>query len=720
MEYKYKKFKEKKINPLLLLKYWIIRNIKKAKNVFSNKKKPMASETPYTKTVNHFNNTSEFRYLAEYFEKNKAYTLIPSGTAQYKEFWEECREKCLNGMTNSSDIYINGYHFFYLNFVQIMARNPLTNKKEKMFPSFVDLDWEYFQLVQYARENEKSVVTVKGRRQGYSYKAANVCIYEFTFFPQSSCLIGAYFSKFSENTMNMVIDNSNFLNKNTEFKKQRNPDTRDEIRARYQAEVGGTKVWKGTNSSVEQVTFKSNEFAAVGKSATWLVLDEAGVFPNIIQTYNMSEPLIKDGAYYTGSCLMFGSAGSMENGSQYFEEIFTSPSKYNMLEFDEPTNSDKKIGLFSSAARGRWGKCRDPKSVYYGVEMVDKDGNSNIEAATEDILWERENKKRSSDHKAFHDFITQFPLNYREAFLRSKGSIFPTQYCNERLAELETNNTEINAIWKTKLIQTSDGVIEFSLDYIHEPIREFPIKDNKNMPGCIEIFEMPYQDTPNFGVYIAGIDPYDDDESQTNSLGSVLIMNTLTNRIVAEYTGRPQTAKDYYENVRRLLIYYNAVANYENNKKGLFAYFENKNCLHLLCNTPRILKDQQLLKMVYSSGNNMKGTTATEQVNKYARELVKTWMYEAAYSAEDGVTNTHTIKSIALLKELIFWNSDGNFDRVSALMMLMILKEDRFKLVASEEEDRLNNMANHPFFTKHYGQQNNIMANIIQQRLADN
>jgi hypothetical protein len=116
----------------------------------------------------------------------------------------------------------------------------------------------------------------------------------------------------------------------------------------------------------------------------------------------------------------------------------------------------------------------------------------------------------------------------------------------------------------------------------------------------------------------------------------------------------------------------------------------------------------------------MKGTTATEQVNKYARELVKTWMYEAAYSAEDGVTNTHTIKSIALLKELIFWNSDGNFDRVSALMMLMILKEDRFKLVASEEEDRLNNMANHPFFTKHYGQQNNIMANIIQQRLADN
>jgi hypothetical protein len=681
----------------------------------------MSSKTPYTIHIDKFTKTSEFRYLAEYFDKNKVYTLIPKGTAQYKEFWDSCRDKCLNGMYNSDGIYINGFHFFYLNFVKIMGYDEETGKKKKVFPSFVDIDWEYLQLVEYAKKNQKSIVTVKGRRQGYSYKAADIATYEYTFFEDSSSLIGAFLSDFSDNTMGMVIDNCNFLNKNTEFKKQRNPDTRDYIMARYQAEVGGTKIWKGSHSSVKAITFKSNEFAAVGKSATWVILDEAGVFPNIKQSYGMTEPLIKDGARYTGSCLMFGSAGSMEKGSQHFEEIFTHPDIYNMLEFDEPVNPDKKIGFFSSASRGRWGTCRDPKSIYYKVEMVDKDGNSNIEAATDDIMWERENKKRSSDHKAYHDFITQYPLTYREAFLRSKGSIFPTQYCNERLAELETNNSEINAIWKTKLVQSSDGNIEFSIDYVHEPIREFPLGSNKNAYGCIEIFEQPYQDAPSFGVYIAGIDPYDDDESQTNSLGSVLVMNTLTNRIVAEYTGRPQTAKDYYENVRRLLIYYNAVANYENNKKGLFAYFENKNCLHLLCDTPRILKDQQLLKMVYSSGNNMKGTTATEQVNKYARELVKTWMYEAAYSAEDGVTNTHTIKSIALLKELIFWNSDGNFDRVSALMMLMILKEDRFKLVASEEEDRINDLGNHSFFNRHYGKQNNnIMANIIQQRLADN
>jgi hypothetical protein len=649
----------------------------------------MENNNPYIPYIETFTNSHEFSYLAKYFYKHKCYTMFPAGTLQYKQFWDDVTDKCINGFTNSSGISITGQYFFYLNFVQIASTDDEDNRKKNLFPKFVDLDYEYFWMTHFCKKNQLSLCAVKGRRQGWSYKAAAICTHEYTFYRESSCVIGAYLSDFSQLTMNMVLSNCNFLNRYTEFKKQRNPDTKEIIMSRYQVDVGGTKIWKGYHSKIETITYRNNEFAAVGKSSTWLILDESGVFSNIIEAYGMSEPLIKDGNIYTGVCLMFGSAGNMEAGSQYFKDIFTAPNKYNMLEFENPKAPGNKIGFFSTAAKGRWGVCRDPKSQWYKKPMVDKDGNSNIEAAKEDILWEREKKKKGGDIKAYHNFVTQYPIDWEEAFLITTRSPFPLHLIQERLAELETKQSITDAIWNADLVIQNDN-IEFKLSK-KEPITVFPIRDKTsvNLDGCIEIYEQPYDDKPAYGIYIAGIDPYDDDQADnSDSLGSCIIMNTLTNRIVAQYTARPQTAKEYYENVRRLLIYYNAIANYENNKKGLFGYFENKNCLYLLADTPKILKDSQLLKTDYTTGNNAKGTPATKEVNKYGRELYKSYLYEQAFNKEDGITNTHTIVSKTILKETELWNIDGNFDRVSAMMMLMILKEDRFKLVVSKEEER--------------------------------
>jgi len=661
-------------------------------------KKP---ENPYIEFPDRFTNTKEFSYLAIFYEKNKCYTLIPKGTLQYKQFWEDCRDKCINGMTNSDGIYVTGQYFFYLNFVQILGRDEATGKKRKIFPRFVDLDWEYFMLMKILPNQQKSFEAVKGRRQGWSYKAAGVCSHEFSFFSDSSCIISAYLSSFSQETMNMTIDNLNFLNANTEFKKQRNPDTKEFIQAKYQAEIGGTKVWKGTYSKVQSITFKNNDFAAVGKSANWLVIDEAGVFPNIQESYNVSEPLIKDGGYYTGVALVFGSAGNMEQGSQYFYEMFINPANYNMLEFPDPDNPDKKIGFFSSAAKGRWGICMNPKSPWYQKPMVDDEGNSNIQAATDDLMFEREKKKKGNDSKALHDFITQFPLTYKEAFLRTSYSPYPTYQLNDRLVELETTKSITDAYWVGRIKQR-DNVITFE-NTNDRPIDDFPYRDNKNLHGAIQIFEQPFEDNPPFGIYIAACDPYDDDSSTTNSLGSTLILNTLTDRIVAEYTGRPDTAKEFYENTRKLLLYYNAVCNYENNKKGMFSYFDSKNCSYLLADTPKHLKDAEVIKTVYTSGNNSKGTPATVQVNAFARSLTNSWLRSQAFNKEEGVINASILPSIPLLKELTMWNPDGNFDRHAALGMLMILREDRIKIIEGAQQTTKHvNIAQDDWFKRNY------------------
>ena len=147
------------------------------------------------------------------------------------------------------------------------------------------------------------------------------------------------------------------------------------------------------------------------------------------------------------------------------------------------------------------------------------------------------------------------------------------------------------------LILTQNGV-EWKPNADLCPIRKFPVGTEKP-EGAIEIFEMPkYNADGKIDPmrYIAGIDPVDDDQAGTTSLTSILILDLYTDRIVAEFTGRPKFANDFYEICRRLLIFYNAKANYENNKKGIFNYFDQKRCLNLLCETPQILRDMDYVK----------------------------------------------------------------------------------------------------------------------------
>jgi len=534
----------------------------------------MLNDNPYITCVDFFKNTKEFSYLAEQYNRTGMYTSAIPGTIEYLDFWQEVRDICVEGFTNSCGQTITGQHFFYLNFCPILGLNEKTGKKSKIFPRFIDLDYEFFQMVEYCRINQKSLVAVKGRRQGWSYKAAAICTHEFYFYPDSKAVIGAFFSSFSQNTMNMVVDNSNFINTNTEFRKQRNPDLKDFIKARYQATVNGVKVWKGFNSEVRSISFKDNPTAAVGLSASWLILDEAGVFNNITDTYGYTEPLIKDGSTYTGVALVFGSSGDMDSGSKYFYEMFTNPEKYNMLAFEDPFNPNSKIGFFSSATKGRLGKCLNPNSKWYKQPMTDEDGNSNYEAAQDDIEFNRISKRNGLDPKAIHNETTQFPLNWKEAFLRNKGNVFGSPEMLEWLGHLENTPSLRGQAQKGELF-FDEGNIKWrpndDLIYITDfPLRKDPKSgESFSTDSCAVIWEHPEKqdngEIPSY-LYIAGCDPYDQDKSESGSLGSFFVYKRFYRAdrthdiIVAEYTSRPDTAEQFYENCRKLCMYYNAKA----------------------------------------------------------------------------------------------------------------------------------------------------------------
>lgn len=183
-------------------------------------------------------------------------------------------------------------------------------------------------------------------------------------------------------------------------------------------------------------------------------------------------------------------------------------------------------------------------------------------------------------------------------------------------------------------------------------------------------------------------DTYDDDKVvDTISLGSIFIMDSWTRRIVAEYTGRRLT-KDFYEITRRLTMYYNAVNNYEQNKKGLFSYYEKVKSLYLLAETPKSLKDEAGTSII-RTGNRKYGTTTTTAVINYGINLILNWLLEEAYGEEANISNVFKIKSKGLLEELIKYNpKHGNYDRIFALIMLLILVEDRHRII----DEQINNM----------------------------
>lgn len=662
----------------------------------------MGSHTQYVPEVERFTKTSEFREQAIYFLENKFYTPLIKGTPEYVAFWKEEDRKCREGMTNSVGITITGVHYFYLNYLQILMKDKATGRKTYGFPRFLDIDYDYFHLVEAARRLKKGLIFSKPRRTGFSYKNAALVTHEYNFYRDSICVIGAFNDRLSTTTMNMVLGNMNFLNANTEWRKQRNPDTKDFVKARFETSVDGVKVWKGYMSEVTKLTFKDNPFASVGKSTSIFIFEEAGTFVNLKDSYGMTEPCWKDGDDMIGIPIIFGTGGDMEGGTQHFADMFYNPGTYNLLEFDnvwEQGREGTKCGWFIPATRGRLG---GDFNQDISKAMVDDDGNSNEEVAYDSIMRLRDTKRKGGDPKATQDVITQFPLTPSESFLRSSGAIFSSIEMHEWLSKLETIPSLREDKKKGELYFDESNKIKFKLNPDLVDITKYPLQRDDDKKGCVVLWEEPSNDPP-FGLYIGGCDPYDQDKAEsTESLGSFFIYKRFIsngqtyNQIVAEFTGRPNRADEFYETCRKMCIYYNAKCLYENQLKGLKIYFEQKNSLHYLSEQPGIIKD--IVKN--SQVSRGYGIHMSEGIKDQCEIYLRDWLYEERDDLQGNkILNLHTIKSIPLLKELIAYDREANTDRVIAFMLCILQSKEMHRMHLQETKPQtLIDMD--PFFSR--------------------
>lgn len=685
------------------------------------------TDQPYLK----FLNTRVFQEEGRKFLRYGYYTNAPYGSKDYNDYWDEQEKRVIEGYSVGG-VRVTGRHYFYLNFCLIKARpiDPITgaekqgeNRKIITLPRFLDHNFYWFHEFEkctaegpYRNHPKKGMIVAKSRRKGFTYQVTGgVYGYNFNFIPASTNILAAYEKGHYKVTLDGIHFTINHVNKNTDWgKKQGKLSKRDHFRASFVMKnpYTGIEVEDGYMSEIQAVSFKDNPFKSIGESTDLMGFEEAGKFEHLLTAYTISEPTFRDGDIMTGIPLIWGTGGDMERGTKDFAEMFYDPEPYGLMGYEN---------IYDENATGDCGWFIDDMWYYPGtitkvymsngkekkenLPFVDEHGNSHRVLAEESLNSKREQRRRGS-RAAYNKFITQQPKTPAEAFLRVQGTMFDTIRASARLSLIETNRTTyLNSIWKANLIaDPSSGKIKFEYNDGGIPVYEFPIKSN-NQKGCIEIYEMPVTDDFGevpYGRYIAGIDPYDDDQSTTNSVGSIIVLDILTDRIVCHYKGRPETADAFYETTRRILKFYNAVANYERNKKGLYGYYYNKNCLHLLVDEPEILKDKGISK-ANTLGNNSKGTMTSEPVRYYGLSRALQWMNTPAYGEEEDseVINLDKIRSVPLLKEIIAWNPQDNFDDISALGMLMILREDRLNYKSRINKSKIKTVVNDDFFSRH-------------------
>lgn len=708
--------------------------------------------------------SSVFRQEAIKFMATGSYTNEPKDTPMWVEYWETQLDRCENGYEVGGH-KITGHHYSYLNFSQIEIVESDENdvdstvaKKVTKCPDFWDGDYDYYWSIEIAKNGlfskealatsklEKQVyrelpekerkefklkvldrlklrvkphldfldgghhmIVGKSRRKGYSYKNADICKNIYNTIRKSLTVIGAFDKKYlyPKGTMGMASSYLSFLNKHTAFGKAREKvDKQEHKRASFEETINGVIIETGYMSEIMAVTFKDNPEAARGKDAKIVLFEEAGVFPNLKDSFNATAPGLTAGKYITGQILIFGTGGDMESGTVDFADMFYNPEQYNLMPF---------VNIWDENAENSY--CGFFHPVYLNMEgYYDKQGNSDIEGAKKHELAVRDKIiKSSTSSNAIQSRVQEWPMCPSEAFLTVSTNDFPILELKQQFNKVKRENLNLVLGQPCYLIRKGkteysgvtvgpDGILSTEnaiyksgievkpdLDNEIEPIWNYKVK-TKDLKGGIVIYEYPIVNPPK-GLYKIGFDPYR--QVSGTSLAAIYVYKTVKrgdytrNCIVAQYIGRPYSPDEVNRIAEMLAELYNAEIMHENEVTHVKGYFEKKKKLHLLAAQPDAVISAAIKE---SKVARVYGIHMIDKLKDAGEKYIKEWLLTIRDYDSDGnaILNLHTIYDPGLLEELILYNRKGNFDRVMAFMMVMFQVEEDSNTVYEENKTNSN------------------------------
>ena len=633
-------------------------------------------------------NSDKFRQSAIFFQEHGCYTLAPIGTTDYIQFWEQEKERCLHGYVAPDGDEITGYHYFYLNYSPIMKLDEVEytdkygNKRKRRerilgFPRFYDYDYYYFNAIEDAEEAGKHMAVLKARQRGYSFKGASMLVRNYELIPGSKNFAVASEQKFliGDGLLTKAWQIMDFCDKHTAWAKQRLTSTRMERVSGFKVtDEFGKSTEQGYLSSITGITLKNDPERIRGTRGKLVLWEEGGKFPNLLTAWRVEQPAVEtdDGVAF-GLMVAYGTGGTEGGSFDGLKELFYKPEAYNVLSFPniwDDNAEETRCGFFVPS----WSNM-DAVDENGKFRFMDDDGNTLRDLAIQELIHQRNViKDGGATQQSIDRFISERPLKPQEAVLELGKNIFPRKLLMDQLTRIRTN----------KKLQNMKHIVDLTWDngkvQAHEKksgdITSYHLKKDDKPDGSVVIWEYPVTDPP-----------YDHDESFTNSLGSTFIFKRVqageawNDVIVAEYSGRPATAEEYYENVRKLLVFYNARLLFENERKGIYPYFTNKHCDYLLADQPdkiitEIFKDSKVQRR--------KGCHMTKQIRAYGEGLILEWLME---EYEEGHMNIERVYSEPLIEELIENDGVKNVDRLIALCMVMLYREELYQIKVSKAKE---------------------------------
>lgn len=670
-----------------------------------------------------FEDADWFRQPALFFLKNGCYTFLRPNSnpnSEYRKYWDREIDRCYNGLLRETDgMYIPGYLYWFLNYCPMMINKYKEGQKKAIrtegFAYFFEGIWWRYLYLKNARDKGHHAVELAKRGCAKSYGLAAIMSHNLIIGESEESkrrtitVLTAYQKEYlkddKDGTLSKFVPILSFLSKNTPFPRLMLKQSSNEMtwQMGYKDEYGRNQ---GSLNQVMGVSAKDDSDKLRGKRG-YILFEEFGNFPSLLDLYDVTRKSVEDGDYTFALMYLIGTANNKEANFQSAKTLLYATESYNIESlknvYDKKGQGRDTFGFFFPSYINRAG-------------CYNKDGISDVVKALLQVLMNRYKAKYGADPTSVLRVIAEDPITPAEAIIKVKDAYFPVAALNERAQQLDTNPHIYDDIYVGELFFNNSNQVEFRPTG-DIPIRKFPVDNDTK--GALEIYAMPEKDSTGTvfdNRYILGYDPTNNDQAESHSLASVFVFDLFTDRIVAEFTGRTEFADDMHEIVRKLCLFYNGKVLYESNIKGCYSYMERMHSTYLLADTPQYLRDKQIIK--YSGfGSSAKGVSATAPVNNFANRLIKDWFNKLVpieRTDENGnkeiiqTPSLYLLKTRALIEEAIQFNPEINVDRIRALGMVMLYREEYIILYGnnlnkeSREKVRKDDPSNDPFFQRNY------------------
>lgn len=669
-----------------------------------------------------FVDTHKLTEMADFHRTNNKYTFFKEDSIPHRQLRkrEEYRRKhgfdapCLLRNGKLENLHISGSMYNYLNYINMeqldessisYSDKASVAKKHYDFPKFIDAQFWTFACMEFAILNGFHLLIDKTRRGGFSYIMAADSANEINLSPNKVCIHVAVDKKFltaKGGLTDFTIANLRFYENETFFKRGILSLNNENFVLGYKLPNGvvSPKSW---NSALFSVSAMNNPDCAIGKDAVKVKVEEVSTMDNFDEFMNVTEPAMRTGSYTTGNLCAWGTATS--GNMQIFEQNFYSPQSFNFMPFENVWDKDMRnevCGYFKAYCWGLQGRLGDKVAM-------DADGNSDIEVGIRIALHERRIKKEKA--KTFADYINylgQYALMPSESFSSATENLFSSEELMEWEEKLRVDNAYKFYV-DGMLYEDNKGGVEFktnariekeggrhNVDF-YDWIEGVPRRGNEHPHGCIRKWFNPmkiqYKDskgqltfgTPP-GLYSISYDPVGVNKEKAaitnkHSHNSIKVWmnpspyNNFKTALVCAYYGRPEKLEEADKICYLLARYYNCIGTtgVEVNRGETVSNFTKWKALKYLMKDPVEIWDTSLKAHVSASyGVNMGGGSGAGSTKVLeGLRMLKEMLYSEVGKDEHGKPKLffHTIYDYQTILELKKWNSVGNFDRVSEMII---------------------------------------------------